>query len=65
MDKLLRSAKNLCDSTERSRIIRQAQGRKARALSKFAKHAHLLDLASLKLRVSVLFDMIVAELNDI
>ncbi len=56
MDKLLRSAKNLRDTTERLRIIRQAQAQKARVLSKFAKHAHLLDLETLKLRVYVLFE---------
>ncbi len=65
MDKLLRSAKNLRDSTERGRIIRQSQAMKARILSKFAKNAHILDHETLKLRVSFLFEVIISALNVI
>ena len=60
MEKLLWSAKNLNDSKERGRIIRQAQAHKTRILNRFAKTAHFLELDALKLRVSVLFKTILA-----
>ena len=65
MDKLLRSAKNLRDTAEKARIIRQAQAQKARILSKFAKVAHLLDLSELKMRVSFLFEKVLSEFDEI
>lgn len=58
MVKLLRSAKNILDTNERNRIIRQAQAHKTRILDRFAKNAHLLDLNVIELRVSFLFETI-------
>ncbi len=65
MEKLLWSVKNLHDSKERGRIIRQAQAHKTRILNRFAKIAQFLDLDVICLRVSVLFETILAQLNSI